>query len=114
MLLNLLSDTVWETYLHRKIAEHQDPQYFVPEELWEFNYFAKLLMETNPQLEEMTVILSIKKTMHKTFAPRPRKHFIQMVVKELQQRTSDWENLLASFKGNGNPVFYTDKPFSGN
>ncbi|MEO8582372.1 MAG: hypothetical protein ABI415_01175 [Flavitalea sp.] len=96
----ILSAPLWESYTNRKLTIHQDPNYFAPEELWEFNYLTALLVNAQPEVEEIVIILSIKKAMRKTLAPRPRQHFVQLVLKELYERETDWEQVLLAMKRN--------------
>lgn len=98
-ILQTLSGS-WEPYNNRKVQTGQDPNWFSPEELWEFDYLVKMIQETKPHLDELTVILAMREGMRKTVAPRPRNHFIELVMENISVREAQWALLLESM-GNG-------------
>ena len=86
----------WEPYNERKTLNGQDPNCFSPEEIWGFDFLVNMIQEERPHVDQLMVILSIREGMRRTIAPRPRQHFIEMVVDNLCQREMQWSNLLQS------------------
>jgi len=84
----------WEAYIVRKIQAGQDPTWFSPEELWEFNYLVDLIQTAKPHLDQITVILAVREGMRRTMAPRMRGHFIDLVMENIQERESQWALLM--------------------
>lgn len=92
----------WEAYNERKIKNGLDPDCFSPEELWEFNYLIDQILTARPHLDEITVILAVREGMRRTMAPRPRQHFVSLVMENIRIREDRWNELTKSL-GNRNP-----------
>src|SRR5688572_3137464 len=82
---NLLSHA-WEAYDSRKALNQQDLNVFCPDDPWEFNYLVDKLVSALPHLDLLTVMLAIRQGMRETMAPRPRQHFVKVVVNNLWER----------------------------
>jgi hypothetical protein len=100
----------WELYNEKKTLAGQDPAYFSPEELWEFDYLVNMIHGERPHLEQLTVILAVREGMRRTIAPRPRQHFIDLVMNNIRERENQWSNLLQNMgeeenRPNESPVF---------
>lgn len=107
-------DGSWDTYNNRKIANGQDPNYFTPEEVWELNYLVDMILASRPHLDHLTVMLSVREGMRRTMAPRPRQHFLEVVISNLNSRENQWIELMKSMNETGD-VSESDKyPFNFN
>lgn len=84
----------WQAYDEKKNQNGQDPNCFSPEELWEFDYLVNMIHQERPHLDQLTVILAVREGMRKTIAPRPRHHFIELVMNNITERENQWSNLL--------------------
>ena len=84
----------WEEYDKKKTTNGQDPNCFSPEELWEFDYLVNMIQKHKPHLDQLTVILAVREGMRRTMAPRPRQHFIELVMNNIHERENQWSNLL--------------------
>jgi hypothetical protein len=105
----------WEAYNNRKIANGQDPNYFTPEDVWELNYLVDMILTSRPHLDHLTVMLSVREGMRRTMAPRPRQHFIDVVMTNLHARENQWLQLIKSMSNNGSDISDSrDYPFSFN
>lgn len=93
--MNMLEGS-WDTYNNRKIASGQDPNYFTPEEVWELNYLVDMILASKPHLDHLTVMLSVREGMRRTMAPRPRQHFVEVVMDNLKSRENQWMKLMKS------------------
>lgn len=91
----------WEAYNNRKIANGQDPNYFAPEDVWELNYLVDMILTSRPHLDHLTVMLSVREGMRRTMAPRPRQHFIDVVMTNLSARENQWLQLIRSMSNDG-------------
>jgi hypothetical protein len=107
---NLLEGS-WEAYNDRKISKGQDPNFFTPEEVWELNYLVDMILNTRPHLDHLTVMLSVREGMRKTMAPRPRQHFINVVMANLNSREDQWLRLVKSMSGNSDVSDSDEYPF---
>lgn len=107
-------DGNWEAYNDRKIANGQDPNYFTPEEVWELNYLVEMILTARPHLDHLTVMLSVREGMRRTMAPRPRQHFIEVVMHNLTNRENQWLQLMKSMNSNSDQTADEDYPFSFN
>lgn len=94
-LPNLLEGS-WDAYNNRKIQNGQDPNFFAPEVIWELNYLVDMIMGAKPHLDHLTVMLSVREGIRKTMSPRPRQHFIDLVMADLSNRENQWLQLLKS------------------
>lgn len=115
MNLSDLLEGCWEAYNNRKTLNGQDPNFFSPEDLWELNYLIDMIMGAKPHLDHLTVMLSVREGMRKTMAPRPRQHFIEVVMSNLLNREKQWSQLLKSM-GSGPTISgpSNEYPFSFN
>lgn len=95
--VNMLEGS-WDTYNNRKIASGQDPNYFTPEEVWELNYLVDMILASKPHLDHLTVMLSVREGMRRTMAPRPRQHFVEVVMDNLKNRENQWIKLMKSME----------------
>lgn len=84
----------WKSYEEKKKQSGQDPNCFSPEELWEFDFLVEMIQTEKPHLDHLTVILAVREGMRRTIAPRPRQHFIELVMKNICEREMRWSNLL--------------------
>lgn len=112
-LSNMLNGN-WETYNNRKIANGQDPNYFSPEEVWELNYLVDMILASRPHLDHLTVMLSVREGMRRTMAPRPRQHFIEVVMDNLTNRENQWIQLMKSMNNSADVSGSEDYPFNYN
>ena len=83
----------WETYDKEKQSLQQDKDIFFPEQPWEFNYLLDIIVKSEPGLDVITVILSVRKIMRDTLAPRPRIKFVQAVMQNIRERETQWVEL---------------------
>ena len=90
----------WEAYNQRKSGNGQDPNYFAPEDVWELNYLVDMILTSRPHLDHLTVMLSIREGIRRTMAPRPRQHFIDVVMTNLNSRENQWLQLIKSMSDN--------------
>ena len=105
----------WQEYDNRKIAKGEDPNFFVPEDVWELNYLVDMILTARPHLDHLTVMLSVREGMRRTMAPRPRQHFIEVVMINLNTREDQWLQLVKSMSNDRRDVSNTDEyPFSFN
>ena len=105
----------WEAYNNRKIANGQDPNYFTPEDVWELNYLVDMILSSRPHLDHLTVMLSVREGMRRTMAPRPRKHFIDVVMTNISARENQWLQLIKSMSNGGSDFSNPrEHPFSVN
>ena len=104
----------WDGYNDRKIANGQDPNFFSPEEVWELNYLIDMILASRPHLDHLTVMLSVREGMRKTMAPRPRQHFIEVVMANLNNRENQWIKLMKSIDNNTDHSESEDYPFNYN
>jgi hypothetical protein len=88
----------WESYNERKTQSGQDPNCFSPEELWEFDYLVNMILKCKPHLEQLTVILAVREGMRRTIAPRPRQHFVELVMRNINERENQWLDLLQTMQ----------------
>ena len=113
-LSNILEGS-WEAYNNRKVSNGQDPNFFVPEDVWELNYLVDMILASRPHLDHLTVMLSVREGMRRTMAPRPRQHFIELVMTNLKTRENQWLQLVKSISNERSDVSDTDEyPFSFN
>ena len=101
----------WEEYNRKKVENRQDPNCFTPEELWEFDYLVKMIQNDKPHLDQLTVILAVREGMRRTIAPRPRQHFIELVMNNINERENQWANLLQTM-GEGIKLSATSSRFN--
>lgn len=92
--------TSWEAYDKRKTQVHEDPSIFCPEQLWEFNYLLDNIVNAQPHLDPITVMLAMRQTMRETIAPRPRQFFVQAVMESIQERENQWARILNNSEDN--------------
>jgi hypothetical protein len=105
----------WEAYNNRKISNGQDPNFFVPEDVWELNYLVDMILASRPHLDHLTVMLSVREGMRRTMAPRARQHFIELVMTNLKNRENQWLQLVKSISNERSEVSDADEyPFSFN
>src|SRR6476620_2761091 len=105
----------WEAYNKRKIANGQDPNYFSPEDVWELNYLVDMILSSRPHLDHLTVMLSVREGMRRTMAPRPRLHFIEVVMTNLSAREYQWLQLIKSMNNEGSDISNSrEYPFNYN
>ena len=88
----------WDSYNERKNQNGQDPNCFSPEELWEFDYLVNMILKSKPHLEQLTVILAVREGMRRTIAPRPRQHFVELVMENINERENQWLDLLQTMQ----------------
>lgn len=89
----------WDSYNERKCRTGQDPNCFSPENLWEFDYLVNLILKEKPHLDQLTVTLAVREGMRRTIAPRPRAHFIELVMNNITERETRWLDLLQNAHG---------------
>lgn len=87
----------WKNYTERKEKAREDPAIFCPEVLWEFNYLLDAILSAAPQLDPLTVTLSIREAMRETLAPRPRDHFATLVIDSIRDREVRLQQILRQF-----------------
>lgn len=87
----------WEAYNERKSRNGQDPNCFSPEELWEFDYLVNLITQEKPHIDPLMVMLAVREGMRRTMAPRPRQHFVEIVLSNIVEREHRWSNLLNTY-----------------
>ncbi len=104
----------WDAYNNRKTLNGQDPNYFTPEEVWELTYLVDMILASRPHLDHLTVMLSIREGMRKTMAPRPRQHFLEVVMTNLNSREHQWHQLMKSMDTGADLSESNDYPFSFN
>jgi hypothetical protein len=105
----------WQEYDNRKNAKGEDPNFFTPEDVWELNYLVDMILAARPHLDHLTVMLSVREGMRRTMAPRPRQHFIEVVMTNLNTREDQWLQLVKSMSNDRRDVSNTDEyPFSFN
>lgn len=114
MNANNTLDGNWEAYNNRKISNGQDPNFFTPEEVWELTFLVDLILASKPHLDHLTVMLSIREGMRRTMAPRPRQHFLEVVMTNLSSRESQWQQLMKSVDRGSDLSESEDYPFSFN
>ena len=86
----------WEKYDQKKSSFAQDINIFCPENLWEFNYLMDTIVMVRPTLDIITVMLSIRKIMRETVAPRPRVKFVESVMESIHERENQFVDLMES------------------
>ena len=105
----------WQEYNNRKIAKGEDPNFFTPEDVWELNYLVDMILTARPHLDHLTVMLSVREGMRRTMAPRPKQHFIEVVMTNLNTREDQWLQLVKSMGNDRKDVSNNDEyPFSFN
>ncbi|HUQ66714.1 MAG TPA: hypothetical protein VM101_11190 [Flavitalea sp.] len=105
----------WDAYNKRKISNGQNPEFFAPEDVWELNYLLDMILDSRPHLDHLTVMLSVREGIRKTMAPRPRQHFIDIVMTNLKSRENQWLQLVKSMGNDRTDVSNSeDYPFSFN
>ena len=105
----------WKAYDNRKNSNGEDPNYFSPEDVWELNYLVDMILTSRPHLDHLTVMLSVREGMRRTMAPRPRQHFIDVVMTNLNTRENQWLQLVKSMNNDGADISNSkDYPFSYN
>jgi hypothetical protein len=107
-------DGSWEEYNSRKVLNGQDPNYFAPEDVWELNYLVDLILNARPHLDHLTVMLSVRESIRRTMAPRPRQHFLEIVIENLNAREHQWLQLVKSMSGKPDVSNSEEYPFSFN
>ena len=107
-------DGCWDAYNSRKISNGQDPNYFSPEDVWELNYLVDMILTARPHLDHLTVMLSVREGMRRTMAPRPRQHFIDIVMDNLSTRENQWTQLMKSMTQGSDLSKDDEYPFSFN
>jgi hypothetical protein len=104
----------WDAYNNRKSSNGQDPNFFTPEEVWELTYLVDMILASRPHLDHLTVMLSIREGMRRTMAPRPRQHFLEVVITNLNSRETQWHQLMKSMDSGTDMSESEDYPFSFN
>lgn len=104
----------WDAYNQRKSLNGLDPNYFTPEEVWELTYLVDLILASRPHLDHLTVMLSIREGIRKTMAPRPRQHFLEVVMTNLKSRENQWQQLMKTMDTGSDASQSDDYPFSFN
>lgn len=84
----------WEAYNERKTKNGENPQHFSPEQMWEFDYLVNMIQREKPHLDQLTVILAVREGMRRTMAPRPRTHFVDLVMSNIRERELQWSALM--------------------
>lgn len=84
----------WEKYDQKKLLARENKDIFCPEVLWEFNYLLDTIVKLRPDIDIIMVMLSIRKTMRETFAPRLREKFAAAVMQNLTEREVQLVELL--------------------
>lgn len=84
----------WSEYDDRKKKE-QDSHFFSCEEAWEVEYLVKKIHKKHPEVSNDKIHLAIKQCCNSVAAPRPRKTFVECVMKRL--------GLDDDHSGGGNP-----------
>lgn len=74
----------WSDYDNRK-KKHIDANYFSCEEPWEREYLTRKIRENYPQYSEATIIAAIGACCIEVHAPRPRKTFVECVMRRLRR-----------------------------
>ena len=72
----------WSEYDDRKKKE-QDRHYFSCEEEWEVEYLVKKIHKQHPEIPKEKILAAIKQCCNSVAAPRPRKTFVECVMKRL-------------------------------
>ena len=105
----------WQEYNNRKISKGEDPNFFTPEDVWELSYLVDMILTARPHLDHLTVMLSVREGMRRTMAPRPRQHFIEIVMTNINTREDQWLQLVKSMTNDRKDVSNSDEyPFSFN
>ena len=65
------------------------------------NYLVDMILTSRPHLDHLTVMLSVREGMRRTMAPRPRQHFIDVVMTNLSARENQWLQLIRSMSNDG-------------
>jgi len=105
----------WEAYNNRKTSNGEDPNFFIPEDVWELNYLVDMILTSRPHLDHLTVMLSVREGMRRTMAPRPRQHFIDIVMTNLKSRENQWLQLVKSMNNEGSDLSNSHEyPFNFN
>lgn len=72
----------WSDYDDRK-KKHDDARYFSCEESWETDYLVKKIHKNHPEISQDQIRAAIKQCCNTVAAPRPRKTFVECVMKRL-------------------------------
>jgi hypothetical protein len=73
----------WSDYDDRK-KKHVDSKYFSCEEAWEREYLVKKIYKSYPIYSETTITAAISACCSEVHAPRPRKLFVECVMRRLR------------------------------
>jgi len=73
----------WSDYDDRKIRDSRDAKYFACDESWEREYLIKKIRSVY-NYERDTIAKAIDKCCESVPAPRPRKQFVECVMRRLQ------------------------------
>lgn len=84
MPVKTLLEEDWEYYDNRKIRDNRDGRYFACTEQWEVDYLKNMIKRNFPNSSEDDILTAIKACCETVDSPRPRKTFIECVVKKLQ------------------------------
>ena len=98
----------WDAYNNRKIHKGEDPNFFIPEDVWELNYLVDMILVSRPHLDHLTVMLSVREGIRRTMAPRPRQYFIEIVMTNLNNREDQWLRLVKSISNDGSDISNRD------
>ena len=74
----------WSDYDNRKIRDKRDGNYFACEEQWERDYLIGKIQKVYPQYSRVTIENAINQCCKTVPAPRPRKTFVECVMKRLR------------------------------
>lgn len=104
----------WKVYDEKKMRSGLDPNCFSPEELWEFDFLVNLIQRAKPHLDHLTVLLAVREGMRRTVAPRPRQHFVELVMSNIHDRELQWSNLLQNIETTDPDSPSSRYPFTAN
>lgn len=84
MTNSLLQEENWADYDNKKIRDGRDSRFFACTEQWEVDHLKKLLKKYFPSISESKINEAIQTCCKSIEAPRPRKEFIECILKHLK------------------------------
>lgn len=73
----------WSDYDNRMIRDRRDGRFFSCNEEWEVTYLRDKISRTYPGIAESSILNAIRACCEVVAAPRPRKDFVECVLKRL-------------------------------
>ena len=74
----------WTVYDNRKIRDNRDGRFFSCEERWERDYLIEKIRKIYPQYSSPQIENAIDQCCRTIAAPRPRRTFVECVMKRLR------------------------------